>query len=49
MPYQAPPTIDEDLGELERLLRAERHPERKRRLHALVLFKREVVLSPNQP
>ena len=48
MPYQAPPTLHEDLDELERLLRAERHPERKRRLHALVLFKREPAITRQQ-
>lgn len=41
MPYAALPEIHEDLDDLKRRLRAERHPERKRRLHMLVLFKED--------
>ena len=39
MPYAALPEIHEDLDELQRRLRTERHAERKRRLHLLVLLK----------
>lgn len=45
MPYAALPPIHEDLDELRRLLRAERDPERKRRLHMLVLFKEDPARS----
>lgn len=38
MPYAATPTIAEPVDDLRERLRAERDPERKRRLHALVLF-----------
>lgn len=38
MPYAPLPVIAEDPGELSNRLRAERDPERKRRLHALVLL-----------
>lgn len=38
MPYAPPPVIAQDPDELTARLRAERDPERKRRLHALVLF-----------
>jgi transposase len=38
MPYAPLPHIVEDSGDLRRRLHAERDPERKRRLHALVLF-----------
>lgn len=38
MPYAPPPTIAEDPDDLRDRLRTERDPERKRRLHALVLF-----------
>lgn len=38
MSYAPPPTIAEDSGYLRERLRTERDPERKRRLHALVLF-----------
>lgn len=41
MPYAPLPEIAEALDDLERRLRAERHPERKRRLHMLVLFKED--------
>ena len=43
MPYAALPEIHEDLDELQQRLRAERHAERKRRLHLLVLLKSETV------
>lgn len=38
MPYAAPPSIAESADDLRRQLHAERDPERKRRLHALVLM-----------
>jgi transposase len=38
LPYAPPPTIAENPDDLRDRLRAERDPERKRRLHALVLF-----------
>jgi transposase len=41
MPYAALPEIHEDLDELQHCLRHERHAERTRRLHMLVLFKQD--------
>ncbi|GIV61488.1 MAG: transposase [Rhodothermaceae bacterium] len=43
MPYAPLPQIHEELEELQQRLRAERHAERKRRLHLLVLLKSKTV------
>ena len=48
MPYAALPPINEDLDELQEHLRAERHAERKRRLHLLVLLKTQQVASKKE-
>ena len=48
MPYVALPDIREDLAELQERLRAERHAERKRRLHLLVLLKSAAVTTKRE-